>query len=165
MNSESLRADFVELIEVHKKLIYKVGQMYCKNETDREDLLQDIVYNLWISFPKFEGRSKITTWIYRIALNTAITTFRDNVKRPLNVEYEPFITHLTDDYDDSLDELSSQLYTAINNLGKIDKAIMTLFLENYSYDEISEVVGLTKTNVATKISRIRLKLKKSMSTV
>lgn len=165
MNSESLRAAFVELIEEHKKLIYKVGQMYCKNETDREDLLQDIVYNLWISFPKFEGRSKVTTWIYRIALNTAITTFRDSIKRPINVEYEPFITHLTDDHDDSLDELSNQLYNAINNLGKIDKAIMTLFLDNYSYDEISEVVGLTKTNVATKISRIRLKLKKSMSTV
>ena len=164
MKIESQRSAFESLIEEHKKLIYKVGHVYCKNETDREDLLQDIIYNLWISFPKFEGRSKVSTWIYRIALNTAITSFRDSLKRS-NVEFEPFISHLTDDHDDSIDELSKKLYDAIDNLNKIDKAIMTLFLDSYSHDEISEIVGLSKTHVATKISRIRVKIKKSISTL
>jgi len=163
MNIDKLQSDFIELVENHKKLIYKISYLYCDNTIDKKDLFQDIITNLWISYPNFQNKSKISTWIYRVSLNTAITWFRDYHKQSRKIEYTNLIPALTNETDNTIDELYNQLYSAIETLGKIDKAIILLLLEEYSYEEIAEIVGLTKTNVATKISRIKLKLRDYIS--
>jgi RNA polymerase sigma factor (sigma-70 family) len=163
MDNHKLQTDFIELIENNKKLIYKISHMYCDSTIDKKDLFQDIISNLWISYPSFQNKSKISTWIYRVSLNTAITWFRDYTKQSKRIQYTNLIPHLTDETDNTVDELYGQLYSAINSLGKIDKAIMLLLLDEYTYEEIGEIVGITKTNVATKISRIKLKLRDYLS--
>jgi len=163
MDNPKLQPDFIELIENNKKMIYKVSHMYCDSTIDKKDLFQDIISNLWISYPSFQNKSKISTWIYRVSLNTAITWFRDNTKQSKNIEYTNLIPNLTDETDSTIDELYDQLYSAINSLGKIDKAIMLLLLDEYSYEEIAEIIGISKTNVATKINRIKIKLRDYLS--
>lgn len=163
MDNDKLQADFVELIEANKKLIYKISYLYCDDLTDKKDLFQDIITNLRIAYPNFQNHSKISTWIYRIALNTAITWFRVFSRHSRQIQYTDLIPHLTNEADRTIDELYDQLYRTIDTLGKIDKAIILLLLDEYSYDEIAEIVGLTKTNVATKISRIKVRLRDQMS--
>ena len=163
MDNNKLQTDFIEIIEDNKKLIYKVSHLYCDNTDDMQDLFQDIVSNLWMAYPNFQQKSKVSTWVYRVSLNTAITWFRDYSKQSKRIEYTNWIPDMTNETDHATDELYEQLYKAIDTLGKIDKAIIMLFLDDTSYDEIAEIVGLTKTNVATKISRIKLKLKDFVS--
>jgi RNA polymerase sigma factor (sigma-70 family) len=163
MDYDKLQTDFIEIIEDNIKLIYKVSHMYCDNAIDTEDLFQDILSNLWVSYPNFQNKSKVSTWIYRVSLNTAITWLRDYTKQSKRIEYTNLIPNLTNETDHAMDELYDQLYSAIDNLGKVDKAIIMLFLDDTPYDEIAEIIGLTKTNVATKISRIKLKLKDYLS--
>jgi len=163
MDYDKLQTDFIEIIEANIKLIYKVSHMYCDNTIDTEDLFQDILSNLWVSYPNFQNKSKVSTWIYRVSLNTAITWLRDYTKQSKRIEYTNLIPNLTNETDHAMDELYDQLYSAIDNLGKVDKAIIMLFLDDTPYDEIAEIIGLTKTNVATKISRIKLKLKDYLS--
>jgi len=163
MHNDRLQTDFIEIIEDHKKLIYKVSHMYCDNADDIKDLFQDIISNLWIAYPDFQHKSKISTWIYRVALNTAISCFRDYSKQSKRIEYTDLVPNISNETDHTVDELCDRLYCAIDTLGKVDKAIMLLFLDDTSYEEIAEIVGLTKTNVATKISRIKLKLKDYLS--
>jgi len=163
MFDDKMYADFLELAENNKKLIYKVSHMYCDNIVDKKDLFQDIILNLWTAYPNFKGKSKVSTWVYRVSLNTAITWYRDYVKNSNRVEYTNLIPQLLDENDSTINELYDKLYSAINTLGKVDKAIMLLFLDEYSYEDIAEIVGLTKTNVATKISRIKLQLRDYLS--
>jgi len=163
MDNNKLQTDFIEIIEDNKKLIYKVSHLYCDNTDDMQDLFQDIISNLWMAYPNFQQKSKVSTWVYRVSLNTAITWFRDYSKQSKRIEYTNWIPDMTNETDHATDELYEQLYKAIDTLGKIDKAIIMLFLDDTSYDEIAEIVGLTKTNVATKIGRIKLKLKDFVS--
>jgi len=163
MDNNTLQADFIEIIEDNKKLIYKVSHMYCDNADDVKDLFQDIISNLWTAYPNFQQKSKVSTWIYRVSLNTAITWFRESTKHSKRIEYTNWIPDMTNETDHTIDELYDQLYKAIDTLGKVDKGIIVLFLDDTSYEEIAEIIGLTKTNVATKISRIKLKLKNYLS--
>ena len=163
MDNNKLQTDFIKIIEDNKKLIYKVSHLYCDNADDMQDLFQDIISNLWMAYPNFQQKSKVSTWVYRVSLNTAITWFRDHSKQSKRIEYTNWIPDMTNETDHATDELYEQLYKAIDTLGKIDKAIIMLFLDDTSYDEIAEIVGLTKTNVATKIGRIKLKLKDFVS--
>jgi RNA polymerase sigma-70 factor, ECF subfamily len=161
MTDERLTENFLELVEENKKLIYKVSHMYCNNQIDKVDLFQEIIVNLWKGFPLFKGNSKVSTWVYKVSINTAITWYKDYATSQNHIEYTNVIPQFVDKSEN--DELYEQLYCAIGNLGKLDKAIILLQLDGYSYDEISEMIGLTKTNVATKISRIKLKLKQQLS--
>jgi len=163
MDNPKLQTEFIDLIENNKKLIYKVSHLYCDNTIDKKDLFQDIISNLWIAYPGFQNKSKISTWVYRVSLNTAITWFRVYSKQTKSIQYTDLIPHLSDETDNTIDELYDQLYSAINSLGKIDKAIILLLLDEYSYDEIAEIIGITKTNVATKINRIKMKLRSYLS--
>lgn len=163
MDIQKLQTDFIELIENNKKMIYKVSHMYCDSTIDKKDLFQDIISNLWISYPTFQNKSKISTWIYKVSLNTAITWFRDYTKQSRSIEYTNLIPNLADEADSISHELYDQLYSAINSLGKIDKAVILLLLDEYSYEEIAEIIGISKTNVATKISRIKLRLRDYLS--
>ena len=163
MDNNKLQTDFIKIIEDNKKLIYKVSHLYCDKADDMQDLFQDVISNLWMAYPNFQQKSKVSTWVYRVSLNTAITWFRDYSKQSKRIEYTNWIPDMTNETDHATDELYEQLYKAIDTLGKIDKAIIMLFLDDTSYDEIAEIVGLTKTNVATKIGRIKLKLKDFVS--
>ncbi|WP_346858588.1 sigma-70 family RNA polymerase sigma factor [uncultured Draconibacterium sp.] len=161
MIDKNLTNNFLELVEENKKLIYKVSHMYCNSPTERNDLFQEIVTNLWKGFPQFKGLSKFSTWAYRISINTAISWFRDYSNHRNYIEYTDFVPNMTDDCE--LDELTDTLFNAIEHLGKIDKAIILLQLDGYSYDDIAEIIGISKTNVATKINRLKLKLKSHLS--
>ena len=161
MIDEKITNTFLELVEQNKKLIYKVSHMYCDSPADLKDIFQEIVANLWKAYPNFNGRSKLSTWIYKISLNTAISWFREYSKHTHRIKYTNYTPNVIND--DGYDEIYEKLYSAIEHLGKIDRAIILLQLEGYSYDDISEIIGLTKTNVATKINRIKLKLKNHLS--
>ena len=161
MIDKKLTDEFLKLVEENKKLIYKVSHIYCDNTIDKKDLFQEIIANLWKAYPNFKGNSKISTWIYRISINTAISWIRDYVKNNNHIEYTNVMPQMQGDF--AIDDLYDQLYCAIGILNKLDKALILLQLDGYSYDEISEMIGLTKTNVATKINRIKLKLKNHLS--
>ncbi|HAM99626.1 MAG TPA: RNA polymerase subunit sigma-70 [Marinilabiliales bacterium] len=161
MIDKKLTDEFLELVEKNKKLIYKVSHMYCDHTIDKKDLFQEIVANLWKAYPNFKGNSKVSTWIYRISINTAISWIRDYIKIKNHIEYTNVMPQIQDDSE--IDDLYDQLYCSIGDLNKLDKALILLQLDGYSYDEISEIIGLTKTNVATKISRIKLNLKNHLS--
>ena len=161
MIDEQLSEKFLELIEENKKLIYKVSHMFCEKGIDKRDLFQEIIINLWKAYPKFKGDSKVSTWVYRISINTDVTWIREFEKYNNHIEYTNAMPQMPDE--PSFNDLHEQLYNAISSLGKLERAIILLQLDGYNYNEISEIIGLTKTNVATKINRIKLKLKNHLT--
>jgi len=151
----------VKLVQEHRLLLYKVCRVYCFTEADRQDLFQEIVIQLWKSYPAFRGDSKFSTWLYRIALNTAISDLRKHKRRPS-------ITS-TDDIPPALPEMTwpgeeeqqlQQLYAAINRLSDVEKALVMLYLEDKSYEEMEEIMGINQNNLRVKMNRIREKLRK-----
>lgn len=132
--------------------------VYHRNAT-LGDLYQEVILNLWKAYPKFRKECKISTWIYRIALNTCISFIRKEKNVPEIVALTREADWMTEEKDE-LTEMLRQLYRMINQLGQLDKSIVLLYLEEKSYEEIAEITGLTVTNVATKLSRIKDKLKK-----
>lgn len=154
---------FVEIFEANIGIIYKISKAYTGTAADRDDLINDIALELWKAFPRFKGHAKISTWIYRIALNTSM-----NYKRRQKKEISLFsdlkqidnISTLLDNEDNSNIDL---LYSCIKDLDEINKAIIILYLDNNSHDEISEITGISKTNVGTRISRIKEQLRKSVN--
>ena len=161
MSPISNKADFLQLIEQNKGIIYKVSRSYGKNEEDREDLFQEIVIQLWGAFDRYNDQYKLSTWMYRIALNVAISFYRKARRR---IESESPLTENMAEIADSEDstELETNvnlLQQFINELKELDKALMILYLESKSYKEMAEILGITETNVATKISRIKDQLK------
>lgn len=158
MEKENLENSFMEMIRCYDNVIYKVCSFYISAEYTLQDLYQDIVYNLWSAYPKFRNESKISTWIYKIALNTCITGLRKSKRKPdkvsLSTLYDSFPA--TENVFDDLKEM----YQLIQQLSAIEKAIILLWLEEKSYQEIAEITGLTKGSVGMKIQRTKEKLKK-----
>jgi len=152
---------FVKVVSDNRKLIYKICRSYCSDPALRRDLEQEIMTQLWMSFKKFDGRVKVTTWMYRVALNIAITFYRNDCKTRLkNVPLDSVFVYLpTDDDDASLHENIRLLYSFIDTLGELDKALMLLYLDDNKYRDIAEILGISETNVATKIGRIKKVLK------
>lgn len=150
--------EFVEMIHTYERVIYKVCYMYTTPRTPLPDLYQEVVLNLWKAFGKFRHECKVSTWVYRIALNTCISFIRKEKNIPEIVT----LTQVTDcmEEPDETDEMFRQLYRMINQLGQLEKSIILLYLDEKSYEEISEITGLTVTNVATKLNRIKEKLRK-----
>ena len=159
METKALEKEFLNMIEAQKRTIYKVCYMYAQDQDDLNDLFQETVLNLWKSFPRYRGDSKLSTWVYRIAMNTCITFLRHASVRPQTVP-------MTAQVDSTLEadvETASQLrelYKLINQLGKLERALILLWLEERSYQEMADILGLSKANVAVKLNRIREKLKK-----
>lgn len=145
------------MVRAYDKVIYKVCYLYTTRNASLNDLYQEVVINLWKAFPKFRGECKISTWIYRIALNTCISFMRKEKNLPELVT----LTWDTDRVaeDDELQSMLRELYRLINQLGQLDKSIILLYLEEKSYEEIAEITGLSVTNVATKLNRIKQKLR------
>ncbi len=148
---------FLQIVEEHQGIIYKVCRMYRDSKEDQEDLFQEIVFQLWKAYPKFRNDSKVSTWMYRIALNTAIATFRKN---KIALEFKEQIPK---DYPSNLTEAQSEneerMFEAIRTLDKAERALIALYLEDYSHKEIADITGITENYVGVKISRIKGKLK------
>jgi RNA polymerase sigma-70 factor (ECF subfamily) len=149
---------FLNLILAHKGLIYKASRIYTDSREDQEDLYQEIVLQLWKSFENFRGEAKITTYMYRVAMNTAIG-FLNKSKRQQHIVRKVTLPDLQEEVDVASKERSQRLHGAISQLNVIEKGIVFLFLEGNSYSEIGIITGFTENNVGTRMSRIKSKLK------
>ncbi len=156
---------FLSVIEQNKGIIYKIANSYKKDEDDKKDLVQEIILQLWRAFPGYDQRSKLSTWMYRVALNVAISSYRKEKKKT-----EVFIPLSEDvfDYPDNeeFNEGSLNLLQQfIMELKELDRALMLLYLEEKSGKEMAEILGLSEVNIRTKINRIKEQLKKKFSTI
>lgn len=146
---------FLETIGVHQRIIQKVTRMYRNTPEDQQDLFQEIVYQLWRAFPAFRQEAKISTWIYRIALNTAMATYRKQ-KLPVSLyEHPPDLPETNE----TITEREEWLFRALRTLSDSERALISLYLEDYSYAEIASVTGISENYVGVKLNRIREKLK------
>jgi len=155
---------FIQLIRDNEGIIFKITRIYSRDAEDAKDLYQEVVYQLWKSFEKFRGDSKMSTWMYKVALNTALT---HSSKRKKNREENPLneaIYRIYEETDHVMDERIQFLYSQINKMNVMDKGIILLFLEGKSYEEISTITGFTTSNVGTRLTRIKNKLKATVNT-
>ncbi len=157
----SKEKEFISLLNEHQRIIHKVCNLYMDAHTDREDLFQEITLQAWKAYGNFRGDAKFSTWLYRVALNTAITFFRKEKRQPDIFSTEAVPDFRSNDAYDPIEEQVKAMYAAIGELSKIDKAIVMLYLEDYSYNDIGEMMGITANNVAVKMNRIKTKLKES----
>jgi len=153
--------EFEKLIYENQALIIKVCNIYCRTQADKDDLFQDITINLWKGLPSYQGQAKLSTWIYRVGLNTAISRAR-KAKRNQLFFTEKIPETAAPGPEDKNDEayLIKALYAGIEQLKPLEKAIILLYLEDRSYEEMAEIIGMTKGNVSVRLVRLKRKLKK-----
>lgn len=166
MDKKNQQQFFEDVIEQHKGILFKVAKTYCRNDDDRQDLLQEMMIQIWRSLHRYNNQFAITTWLYRISLNVAISFYRknstkQNLRVPLIDEALPIQNHNPAERQEQL-ELLDQFISELNDL---DRALMLLYLEDKSHAEISEIMGISVTNVGTKLGRIKEKLKKKFSLI
>lgn len=155
---------FISLINEHQGLIHKVCFMYESDREVRNDLFQEIVLQLWKSFPTFRGEAKITTWMYRIALNTAISGYRKQTRNVKTEDLDEVHLNISEQYGtDDGEEHAQRLQWAIRQLSEIERAMIMMALEEVPYEEIAETIGITQNNVRVRMNRIREKLRKLMT--
>lgn len=148
------KEEFLELVFPHQALIHKICRTYRDSKEDREDLFQEIIYQLWKAYPQFQEKSKLSTWMYRIGLNTAIATFR----KP-TIQQSPLEDYHSDAV--SVGESTSEteandiMHYAIRHLNEADRAFLTLYFEDISHQEIGEILGISENNVAVRLTRIK----------
>lgn len=159
MKMDSTEQQFIQLLSEHQKIIHKVCNLYMNHPLDKEDLFQEITLQAWKGYAQFKGQSKFSTWLYRVALNTAITYFKKERKQIQQVD-ETWAGEIAD-YGKEDNEQFNLMYKAISELSKIDKAIVMLYLDDLPYQEISEMLGISPNHVAVKMNRIKIKLKES----
>ena len=153
-------------ITQNQGIIHKVTRIYCDNEDDRKDLFQEILIQLWKSYDKFREESKFSTWMYRVAINTAITNFKKDAKNRKKTEIGKDLYLLADEpYDDEKEEHLNLLHKAINQLTGIEKSITLLYLEDKPYEEISEITGISQNYVRVKMNRIKKKLESFVKSI
>lgn len=154
--------EFVKLIKDNQGLIIKVSRLYTNTRDDEEDLFQEIVLQLWRSYDNFRGQSKITTWMYRVALNTAITLFRKKNKSPQTDEIQEFhYQNFADDEGENHQQITL-LYKVIKMLPKVERAIVMMYLDDVPYRDIAENLGITEVNARVKMNRLKKTLKQLM---
>ena len=149
------------MVSEHRGMLHNVCRLYCQTAPDRQDLFQEIVFQLWRSYPSFRGEAKISTWLYRIALNTAISGLRKKRGLITTVDPERLPTELQDiQYSTEKEEQLRLLYAAITQLSEVERALTMLYLEDKSYQEMEEILGISQNNLRVKMNRIRDKLRK-----
>ena len=151
--------EFIDIVRCNEKVIYKVCSFYVSPKAPMEDLYQEVVVNLWRAWSRFRGESSPSTWIYRVALNTCISYIRKENKTGRNV---PIFEMTELQADTEAESRIAVLYKMINNLNKIEKAVILLYLEDKSYQEIAEITGLTAGNVGVRLNRIKSKMKSKL---
>ena len=153
------KKEFIRDIKENEGIIYKITRIYSNNTEDQKDLYQEIVYQLWKSYSSFKGNSKISTWMYRIALNTAISNLKKEKRRGSQVSIDNLLLNQMDQVDTVMEERITLLYAHIKELSIVERGIILLHLEGKSYDEIATITGFTNTNIGTRLARIKQKLK------
>jgi RNA polymerase sigma-70 factor, ECF subfamily len=150
--------EFVELINKHQGIIHKICNVYFYGNTYKDDYYQEIMIRLWKSFPNFKKECAFSTWMYRVALNTAIDILRKQKMQPTYIELTHKENIYSDDESNAGSEMRDKLYEAIHCLNDLEKAIIILYHEDYDYKEIAEIIGITESNTGVKISRIKNQL-------
>lgn len=150
------KKEFIDLIEKNRGIIHKITLMYTSTASDKEDLYQEICLQLWRSVGYYRGESKFSTWLYRVAINTAINSIRKSSRSVKTVELDPDRHYVPKE--SGREKQTSLLLKAVSRLNKIDRAIILLWLEEKKYEEISEIIGLTRSAVSVRLVRIRKKL-------
>jgi RNA polymerase sigma factor (sigma-70 family) len=154
---------FLALLEEHKRILYKVANAYCRNREDRPDLIQEMVAQLWRSFERFDGRVRFSTWMYRIAMNVAISFYRSEGRRIRDaapLEELAFDLAAADRVSESVSDDVRLLQQLIHGLNEMDRALIILSLDGHSHDEIAEILGISPSNVSTRIHRIKQRLQR-----
>ena len=160
LQKQEAEKEFEKHIIEHDLLLHKVCSIYAYTNADRQDLFQEIVIQLWKAYPKFKGVAKLSTWMYRVAINTAITALRK--KKDFIISYEPasLPVHRSDDnLSHTEEEQLLQLYKAIEQLNQVEKAIVMLYMEERSYAEMEDILGISQGNLRVKMNRIKEKLR------
>lgn len=153
---------FITDIKTNEGTIYKIASIYTDTIDDRNDLIQEIIYNLWKSFDSFNQKSSFNTWMYRVAMNVAIYNLKAAKRKIATVPIDGQYSDFNEDENSHFEEKVSILKQQLDNLNLLEKGIVMLYLENKSYQEIAEIIGLSESNVGTKIARIKEKLKKQI---
>ncbi|HEY4108469.1 sigma-70 family RNA polymerase sigma factor [Puia sp.] len=156
--------ELLQRIQDNKGILYKISASYCRNAGDREDLMQEMLYQLWRSGPRFDENQKFSTWMYRIALNVAISFYRKANRSGVTVALDAEAHFADNNGDEVLEQRMEVLQRFIQSLNELDKALMILYLEERPYLEIADILGISETNVATKLSRIKGRLKQEFKT-
>jgi RNA polymerase sigma factor (sigma-70 family) len=158
---------FLQLIQDNMGIIIKICNSYCTGKDDRDDLAQEIVFNLWKAFQSYTPDFKFSTWMYRIGLNVAISFYRKEIRSVKFSAYSEDLIVFDEESENGLEKEGrlALLQKFIRDLKEIDKSIILLYLDNKTYEEIAEIVGISETNVATKISRIKINLKSKIQTI
>ncbi|GER59058.1 RNA polymerase sigma factor [Patiriisocius marinus] len=163
MNKE-LEHSFVTQLEENQNIVHKICRLYTNDSDAHNDLFQEITIQLWRAFPKFRGDSKFSTWMYRVALNTAITLYRKSKRRVKTQDFEGVSFKISAEaYDDTVEEQLKLMYSAVKGLNDVDKALVFLYLEDKNYREISETLGISEVNARVKMNRIKGKLRKILN--
>jgi len=162
--TKELEHKFVIDLEKNQNIVHKVCRIYTNNQDAHNDLFQEISIQLWRAYPKFRGEAKFSTWMYRVALNTAITLYRKSKRLIKTQDFDSVLYKIeSPEYDDTQEEQLKILYKAIHHLSDIEKALIFLYLEDKNYKEISETMGITEVNARVKMNRVKNKLKKILN--
>lgn len=162
--SKHLEIDFVNLLEENQNILHKICRLYAEDLEAHKDLFQEMVIQLWHSYPKFKGESKFSTWAYRVALNTAISLYRTKKRRISTVELNNSLQNIHyEEYDHVQEEQLRFLYNAVRQLNDIEKALVYMYLEDKDYQEIAETLGISEVNARVKMNRIKTKLKNKLN--
>lgn len=164
MNAGLDASEFVEHLRQHKRILYKVSSTYCRDREDRRDLVQEILIELWTAFPRYDGRALFSTWAYRIAMNVAISHVRHRTRQQRDVRQTVSLDELGLDFS-AADELEHSqadnmrtLQILIRDLDELNRGLILLFLDGYNADETAEIMGISASNVSTRINRLKQKL-------
>lgn len=157
--SKELEEEFVKQLDENQNIVHKICRLYTNDQHAHNDLFQEVTVQLWRAYPKFRGDAKFSTWMYRVALNTAITLYRKSTRRVKTQDYESVQFKIEDrqEEDEQMEQLTL-LYGAVKQLNDIEKALVFLYLEDKNYREISETMGISEVNARVKMNRIKTKL-------
>lgn len=162
ITSEQTKQDrFLQLMERHRGILFKAANAFCNDPEDRNDLIQEIVVQLWLSFDRFDERHRFSTWMYRVAMNVAISYYRRERRRPDKAEsIDAIAMEIRIERDEDADDEVRLLHQLITGLDEINRALIILHLDGYDYDEIAGIIGMTSTNVSTRLNRIKQRLQR-----
>ena len=158
--TEKTEHNFVQLLEQNQNIVHKICRLYTNDQDAHNDLFQEITIQLWKAYPKFRGDAKFSTWMYRIALNTAITLYRKSKRQIRTQDFDSVLYKVkATTYDDTEEQQLKLMYDAIKQLNDIEKALVFLYLEDKNYKEISDTIGISEVNARVKMNRVKTKLK------
>lgn len=159
---ETATADFLQLINAHAGILHKITRLYAENAEDKRDLRQEILYEAWRAYAAFRGEAAFSTWLYRVALNTALTFRRKSLRKVVTTEISA-AQHLGEDLTEPLSAPAELLYQAIRRLPETDRAVITLQLDGYDNEDIADITGMSKNHIAVKLHRIKIALEKQLT--